>query len=124
MITELEIIEEFKNGILIFHLRGDITKDSGDSLLRLKPWEQGLDSGTIGVALNFSEVEYINSSGIAALIRLVRLLTSGQYPVGFYHLIFHYEKLFKMVSLTKYMTIYPSEWAAIEGLSLKKHLVD
>ena len=120
MITELEINQEVKEGILILHLRGDITKASGESLLRFKPWDQGLEKGTIGVALDFAEVEYINSSGIAALIRLVRLLNAGQYPVGCYQLIFHYEKLFKMVSLTKYMTIYPSEWAALEGLSLKK----
>lgn len=116
MITELEIHQEMKQGILILHLRGDITKGTGESLLRFRAWEQGLEEGTFGVALNFAEVEYINSSGIAALIRLVRLLNAGQYPVGCYHLIFHYEKLFKMVSLTKYMTIYPSEWAAIEGL--------
>lgn len=114
--TELEIVEEVKDQVLILHLNGDITKTSGDTLLLWKPWEQGLDNGIIGVALDFSKVDYINSSGIASLIRLVRLLSKGQYSVGCYNLQFHYEKLFKMVGLLKIMTIYPSEWAAVTGI--------
>ena len=117
MLPELDIIEEVKDKVLILHLNGDITKASGEYLLRYKEWDQSLGNEIGGVALNFSKVDYINSSGIASLIRLARLLSKGSYPVGCYNLTFHYEKLFKMVGLLKIITIYPSEWSAVEELS-------
>lgn len=117
MLPELDIVEEIKDKVLILHLHGDITKASGDYLLRHKEWDQSLGSEISGVALDFSKVDYINSSGIASLIRLARLLSKGPYPIGCYNLTFHYEKLFKMVGLLKIITIFPSEWAAVEGLT-------
>lgn len=120
MEKELMIQEEQKQGCLLLHLSGDITKTSGDTLLRLHKWEDGLGSGNHSLILNFSDASYINSAGIASLIRLVRLGTRGGYRTGCYGLHYHYEKLFKMVGLTKYMEIFPSEWVAVERLAAGK----
>lgn len=120
MEKELTVKEEQKQGSLLLHLSGDITKTSGDTLLRFRKWEDGLDEGSHSLIINFTEVSYINSAGIASLIRLVRLGTRGGYQTGCYGLHYHYEKLFKMVGLTKYMEIFPSEWAAVEKMAAGK----
>lgn len=116
MEKELSIREEAKSESCLLHLSGDITKTSGDTLLNWRNWEDGLGNGMGALILDFSGVAYINSAGIAALIRLVRMGAGGLYRTGCYGLIYHYEKLFHMVGLTKYMTIYPSQWAALDGM--------
>ncbi|MDT3705113.1 MAG: STAS domain-containing protein [Thermincola sp.] len=118
MTAELIIKEEIKEGVFLLHLTGDITKTSGDELLRWRKWEEGLPEGIPCLIINFDEVQYINSAGIAALIRLVRLGVNDRYRSGCYGLSYHYEKLFTMVGLTKYIRIFPSEWAAVDGIKL------
>lgn len=116
MEKELTITGETKSGITLLHLSGDITKTSGEALLRWQKWEEGLEDGNHALLINFTNVSYINSAGIASLIRLVRLGTRGRYRTACYGLHYHYEKLFKMVGLTTCMEIFPSEWAAIDEM--------
>jgi anti-anti-sigma factor len=114
--VDLNIVEERKEGVLLLHLTGEITKPTGDHLLRWRPWEEGLGNQAHVLLINFTGITYINSAGMAALIRLARLGARGNYRTGCYGLHYHYEKLFTMVGLTRYMEVYPSEWAAIERI--------
>lgn len=116
MEKELLLKEVVKQGFYLLILTGDITKTSGEELLAWRNWEEGLGSDINTYILDFSKVKYINSAGIAALIRLLRILPEGRYRTGCFGLSYHYEKLFKMVGLVRYLRIYPSEWAAMEGL--------
>jgi anti-anti-sigma factor len=114
--TGLSISEETKQGAYILRLEGEITKNSGDELLRLRNWESGLSEGETSLLLDFSKVTYINSAGIAALIRLFRMRSNGLYQSICFGLNYHYEKLFIMVGLNKYITIYPNEWIAFDRI--------
>lgn len=114
--NELNIIARIKSDIYILRLSGDITKNSGDALLNWRDWEAGLPDGITALLIDFSEVNYINSAGIAALIRLTRIGAGGLYRSGCFNLHYHYEKIFTMVGLNKYLKFYPSEWAAAEGI--------
>lgn len=113
--NELTIKEEIKSGAYLLRLSGDITKNSGDVLLQRRNWEAGLPEGLTVLLVDFSCVSYMNSAGIAALIRLFRIGSGGLYRSGCFNLHYHYEKLFMMVGLNKYLTLYPSEWSAVEG---------
>lgn len=113
---ELIIKEEIKPEVLILRLSGEITKDSGDELLKCRNWESGLPEGITSLLMDFSKVSYINSAGIAALIRLFRLGSGGLYRSCCFGLHYHYEKLFTMVGLNKYLTVFPSEWSAMERI--------
>lgn len=117
MEKELTLREAVKQGFYLLYLTGDITKTSGELLLTWRNWEEGLGADIHSFILDFSKVEYINSAGIAALIRLLRILPGGRYRTGCFGLSYHYEKLFKMVGLARYLRIYPTEWAAMEGMS-------
>lgn len=106
----------FERGIII-DLQGDLTKQAEEILLHSRNWENGLDDGKNHLILNFSRVPYINSSGIATLIRIVRAGTKGNYHTFAYGLSSHYEKLFRMVGLTEYMMIYPDEYAVMQRIA-------
>lgn len=116
MEKELALKEVVKQGFYLLCLTGDITKTSGEFLLTWRNWEEGLGSDIHSFILDFSKVEYINSAGIAALLRLLRSLPEERCRTGCFGLNYHYEKLFKMVGLTRYLRIYPAEQAAMEGL--------
>lgn len=115
--NELIIEEEIKPCVYMLRLSGDITKTSGDVLLQWRNWEAGLPDGITALLIDFSGVSYINSSGIAALIRLFRFGNGGLYRSACFGLHYHYEKLFTMVGLNKYLRIYPSEWSAVEQIN-------
>ena len=114
--TGLSISEETKQGVYILRLSGEITKETGDELLRWRTWESGLPGGETTLMVDFSKVSYINSAGIAALIRLFRSGSSGLYLSICFGLHYHYEKLFTMVGLNKYLTVYPNEWIALDRI--------
>jgi anti-anti-sigma factor len=65
------------------------------------------------ILLNFSEVDYINSTGIALIVTLlakarkahIRLLTCG--------LSEHYIEIFNITRLADFMSVYPDESAAL-----------
>lgn len=69
--------------------------------------------GTSAVLLNFSGVDYINSTGIALIVGLLararktgrRLLTSG--------LSSHYVEIFQITRLADFMSVYPDEATAL-----------
>jgi stage II sporulation protein AA (anti-sigma F factor antagonist) len=114
---ELTIREEIKSNTYILRFTGDITKDSGNMLLLWRNWENGLPEGIKVLIADFSKINYINSAGIAALIRLFRIGRDGLYKSRSFGLNYHYEKLFRMVGLDKYLTFYPSEWSALDSIS-------
>ena len=101
----------FTGDAQIADLYGDLSKSADESLLQLRNWDDGLEDGRKYLILNFTHVPYINSLGIAVLIRIVRSGLKGGYQTFAYGVTPHYQKLFRMVGLTEYMMIYPDEYA-------------
>lgn len=68
------------------------------------------------VLLNFGDVDYINSTGIALIVGLLaqarkshlRLFTSG--------LSDHYQEIFRITRLADFMSIFPDERAALSEI--------
>lgn len=116
MEEELIITAEEINDILLLRLKGDVTKTSGEQLLHYFPWEQGLPNNKSILVISFENTHYINSAGIAYIIRLCRLLHDNDFIIRAFGLEYHYEKMFQIVGLSKYLTHFPNEWAAMEGL--------
>jgi anti-sigma B factor antagonist len=69
------------------------------------------------LVLDFGGVEYANSAGLAAVIQLIanagakglRLCACGLTP--------HFKKIFEIMCLTDYITLYDSRAAALAGCS-------
>ncbi len=63
--------------------------------------------------LNFAEVEYINSTGIALIVGLLARASKKQRHLVVCCLSDHYMEIFHITRLSEYVTIYPSEAAAL-----------
>lgn len=103
--------------VMALDLQGDLTKPAEDQLLRMRNWQDGLEEQRPYLILNLTQVPYINSAGIAVLIRLTRAGARGHFMTFAYGVTAHYEKLFRMVGLTESMMIYPDEHAILERIA-------
>jgi anti-anti-sigma factor len=109
--------ERYINNGIIWDIKGDLTNKS--PLLQKWQMVQPRHDNPSFLIINFSEIVYINSSGIALLIRVVRTAAKEGYRTFAYGISAHYQKLFKMVGLLEYMTIYPDEYAIMERIEYK-----
>lgn len=112
------LIREIDQAIIL-DLSGDLTKNAEDKLLQLKEWDKGLNHGKQYLILNLTNVHYMNSNGIAILIRLVRAGAKGGYQTFAYGLTSHYKKLLRMVGLTEHLMIYTNEKEILEQITKK-----
>ena len=103
----LEISTRDKSDITVIDLKGDFTLFADEVVnTNIKPL---INSGTMKIILNFTNVNYINSSGIAIIIGLVTLLSNKGGRFKAYGLTPHFQKVFNMVGLTQYIDLFDSE---------------
>ena len=114
--TRVKLEEVSCNGgqITVLRFSGDITSASEAAILGTY---QGLPPETARrILLDFSKVEYINSSGIALIIQLMYAAGKNSQAIQTFGLSPHFQKVFTMVGITKYATLYPDEAAAVAAL--------
>ncbi|MCL5263247.1 MAG: STAS domain-containing protein [Acidobacteria bacterium] len=100
--------------VRIFSFSGDITSTAKDSILSAY---RELDGSTYYLLLDFTAVEYINSSGIAIIIQmLLDASKAGNQTVAIFGLSSHFNKVFTMVGINKYAALHPDEAAAIASI--------
>ncbi|MGD0912954.1 MAG: STAS domain-containing protein [Terracidiphilus sp.] len=102
------------HNVTLLRFEGDIASTSKDAVLGAY---QALPKATAKlILLDFTKVDYINSSGIALVIQmLIEASNSGQKVFAF-GLSPHFVKVFTMVGITKYAQLFPSEAEAIAAL--------
>lgn len=100
--------------VTVLRYEGDIASTSKDAVLGTY---QGLAKATNKIVLlDFTKVDYINSSGIALVIQmLIEASNSGQKVYAF-GLSPHFTKVFTMVGITKYAGLFPSQTEALAAL--------
>lgn len=99
------------DAVSLICLRGDISSASKEAVLAAC---HKLGSTASRVLLDFTGVEYINSSGIAIVIQmLLEASKTGSRSIGIFGLSSHFRKVFNMVGISKYATIYENEAAAL-----------
>ncbi len=102
------------NGAAISVLRfsGDISSTSKDSVLGA--WQTVTGDGP--VLLDFSKVDYINSSGIALVIQLLMEADKTGRKIAAFGLTPHFQKVFTMVGIGKYAGLHKDEATAAASL--------
>jgi anti-anti-sigma factor len=100
--------------VTVLRFEGDIASTSKEAVLGTY---QALPKATNKIILlDFTKVDYINSSGIALVIQmLIEAANSGQ-KVYAYSLSPHFTKVFTMVGITKYAGLFPSQAEAMAAL--------
>lgn len=98
--------------VSVLRFSGDISSTSKDSVMGA--WETVNGSGP--VLLDFSKVEYINSSGIALIIQMLMEAGKTGQKVAAFGLTPHFQKVFTMVGIAKYAGLYQDEKTAAGSL--------
>jgi anti-anti-sigma factor len=98
----------------IIDMEGEIDAFADGSMNEV--YAQAAGPGIKNVLLNFSQVHYINSTGIALIVRLLSQARKAGISVLTYGLSSHYVEIFQITRLADFMTIYPDEKAALAGL--------
>ena len=112
---ENEISLEKVGDIAVFDIQGDLTIASEPFLK--EAYKNANDQGTSRIVLKFHQDAYINSGGIAVLIQLLAETKRNNQQIGITGLSEHFKKIFKMVGITKFATIYHTVDDAVESLS-------
>ena len=98
--------------VSVLRFSGDISSSSHDALLGTYETV----SKTEPVLLDFTKVDYINSSGIALVIQmLIEAANSGQKVFAF-GLSPHFTQVFTMVGITKYAGLFAGQAEALAAL--------
>jgi len=93
---------------------GDISSASKEAIVDTY---QSLDKASNKhILLDFKGVEYLNSSGIALVIQVLMEANKSGQTIAICGLTPHFTKVFTMVGITKYASLYPDEAAALAAL--------
>lgn len=104
-------VRQLKPRIAVIELEGEINSFAEAALSVAYTEAEAMSPQAI--LLNFSQVDYINSTGIALIVTLlakarkahIRLLTCG--------LSEHYVEIFNITRLADFMSVYPNEESAL-----------
>jgi anti-sigma B factor antagonist len=100
--------------VMVLRFEGDIASTSKDAVLGTY---QSLPKDTTKlILLDFTGVEYINSSGIALIIQLLIEASNSGQKVYAFGLSAHFTKVFTMVGITKYANLYATQAEALAAL--------
>lgn len=100
--------------ITVLRFAGDITSASKAAVLGTY---QGLPQSTKRILLDYSRVDYLNSSGIALIIQMMIAASKSGQTIQTFGLKPHFQKVFAMVGITKYTTLHPDEQTACAAFS-------
>ena len=99
------------DGTTIIDLYGDINASAEYDLDAL--YQQAEGQNTSVIVLNFTEVEYINSTGLALIVGLLAKARKTKRDLKVYGLSPHYAELFQITRLSDFMSVYPDETSAL-----------
>jgi len=106
-------VRRTESGIGIIEVHGVLTNSAEERLMNAYLRALG---GQPAVVFDFTEMEYINSSGIGLLITiLIRAKRQGQKMVA-YGLKDHFKQIFQLTRLDEAMPVYETESEALEAL--------
>jgi anti-sigma B factor antagonist len=90
-------------GEATIRMHGDIDVAADEALAAA--YERGTKDGAARIVLDFAEVGYINSTGIALIVRLLAEARRDHRAVIAVGLSDHYQEIFRLTRLSDYLTI-------------------
>lgn len=106
MDENFRVSHRLDEGVAILSIHGNITGLSEAELTQA--YREVLDGGADKLILDLEGVDYINSAGIAVLIELFLKSQKGNQRIVIAGLKDYFRKIFRMVGLTKFTTLYDS----------------
>jgi anti-anti-sigma factor len=101
----------FRDQVALIDLKGEIDGFSEEALNEAYTRAEEQDPSRI--ALNFSQVDYINSTGIALIVALMAKARKARREIAAYGLSDHYTEIFQITRLSDFMLIAKDEMSAM-----------
>lgn len=92
-------------------LKGEVNAFAESALSAAYKEAEGFDPSVI--ALNFNEVNYINSTGIALIVSILAQARKARRKLVVFGLSEHYVTIFQITRLSDFMAIYEDETGAL-----------
>ena len=100
--------------VTVLRFEGDIASTSKEAVLGTY---QALPKATAKlILLDFTKVDYINSSGIALVIQLLIEAANAGQKICAFGLSAHFNKVFTMVGIPKYARLFPNQSEALAAV--------
>ena len=111
---EAEVRQE--RGVVVLDLRGEINGFAEEALDAAYSEAESKDPEAI--LLNFEEVDYINSTGIALIVGLLAKARASHKRLLACNLSEHYVEIFNITRLSDYIGVFPDEESAMSETSV------
>ena len=115
-VSHLEASVRPEPGGVVLDLRGEINGFGQQTLDAAYAEAEANDPETI--LLNFEEVDYINSTGIALIVGLLAKARASKRRLLAYGLSDHYVEIFDITRLSDFVSVFPDEESAMSEASV------
>lgn len=109
----MQIRTEEKNGISVFRMNGDIDINTSPEVK--KSFDQAMSSKSVKVVINLKDVSYVDSSGLATLVEILKNLRSYGGKLKLSNLSVKVRGLFEITKLDKLFDIVADEDDAVSS---------
>ena len=100
-----------ETGISVVDIHGDLTGNSEDVLMAA--YEEASNGQANSIILNFTDLDYMNSSGIGLLVTMLIRTQRKKQTLMAYGLSEHYRQIFDLTRLNEAIGIYADEATAV-----------
>ncbi len=106
-------VRKMNERVSVIDIQGEVNGFAENILM--DAYTQANTPGTCAVVLNFSKLEYMNSSGIGLLVTLLIRATRQKQRLLAYGLSDHYRQIFELTRLNEAIQTYPGEAEALKA---------
>ena len=110
-VKQLEASVRHQPAVAIIDMQGDIDAFGEQELNQA--YSEGETSDPKTIILNFSAVDYINSTGIALIVGLLARARKSHRRLLVYGLSEHFQEIFQITRLADFMTVFQDEESAL-----------
>ncbi len=103
------------SGLTVLDLSGEINAFADQELDAA--YTEAESTGSQTILLNFENVNYINSTGIALIVGLLARARKAQRRLAVCGLSDHYREIFQITRLVDFMSVYPDEASLMAEMS-------
>lgn len=113
----LETTVRFQPPVAILDLQGEINGFAEQALVQA--YDQAVGHHPSAILLNFTGVDYINSTGIALIVGLMTQARNAGVLLLACGLSEHYVEIFQITRLSDFMNLFRDETSALESVKQK-----
>lgn len=115
MLKTVDVSVRHLRSVAVLDLSGDVTRQAANDLARA--YDQAVSFAPDALLLDFGDVEYINSTGIAVLVTLLARARKEGRRMAACGLTAHYREIFSVTRLSDFIELFDDEQDALRSLA-------